>query len=326
MNSGTPQAITLRQLRAFQTLAREGSFTRAAEMMLMTQPALTACIRQLEDHLGTALFERTTRQVKINALGATLLPRVDRMLSELNDGVDELRRKSGQIAKAIAFATVPSIASSIMPQTLADYAAVAPDVGISLTEDHSEGVRRKVSEGEVDFGLSGISTEVFPDVDARPIFYDEVGLFCHVEHRFAALERSLHWADLAGEKIFNMGYQTQIQQILDVVPELSITLSQTAYKVRNTLTTLSMIRSQSGIAALPKLSIPASALTDVVYIPLSQPTLQREIFLCTKKGKKTSVAAARLIRRIVANAACSGAILFSVRPEECATESRAHRI
>lgn len=310
MSSGAAQAITLRQLRAFAAVARERSFTRAAEILHLTQPALTSCIRQLEDRVGSSLLDRTTRQVRVNRFGEALLPRIERLLNELDLGLEEVRSLREGSSGVIALATLPSIASSIMPQSVARYSQLLPGVGITMAEDHSEGVRRRVLEGEADFGLSGIVTEAFPDVVAEPLFYDTIGLFCHADHRLTRLERPVKWADLAGEEIFNMGYQTQIQEILDVVPELAISLSQTAYRVRNPLTTLSMIRSQRGIAALPRLSIPADALTDVVFRPLTGPELRREIFLCRRTGSMLTTAAQALIGEIVQSAVLAGAMLL----------------
>ena len=318
MNTNIAQTITLRQLRAFVAVAREGSFTRAAELMHLTQPALTSCIRQLEDRVGTSLFDRTTRHVGLNSSGILLLPRVERLLRELDLGLEEVRDLLEGSSGEITIATVPSIASSIMPQTLARYSRKVPKVGITLSEDHSEEVRRKVLEGKAHFGLSGVVTKTFPNVEAHPLFYDRVGLFCPAEHRLALLGRPLRWADLAGEPLFNMGYQAQIQEILDVVPELAVSLSQTTYKVRNPLTTLSMIRSRTGIAALPRLSIPSDALTDVVFLPLKEPELKREIFLCSRADTRLPQAALILIEEIVETAASAGAVL--IRESTDATE------
>ncbi|MDB6454927.1 LysR family transcriptional regulator [Falsirhodobacter sp. 20TX0035] len=310
MNTNAAQTITLRQIRAFIAVARESSFTRAAEAVHLTQPALTSCIRQLEDRVGATLFERTTRQVTLSRYGEALLPTAERMVRDLDAALAELRALQDGTQSDIAIATVPSIASSIMPQSLAAFSMLHPKVGISLTEDHSEGVRRKVLEGEADFGFGGI-TEPFADIEAVPMFYDLVGLFCHADDPLAKLDRPLHWADLAGREIFNMGYQTQIREIIDVVPELAISFSQTAYRVRNTLTTLSMIRGRNAVAALPRLSIPPEALTDVVFKPLIGPELRRDIFLCRRERSVLTDTSVKLIREIRGIAAKTGATLYA---------------
>lgn len=309
MNPNTAHAITLRQIRAFIAVAREGSFTRASETIHLTQPALTTCIRQLEDHVGVPLFERTTRNVALNRYGSAFLPIVERIVRDLDTALDDVRALQQGERGQVTIATVPSIASSILPSTVTQFAMSHPGVGITLTEDHSEGVRRKVLEGEAEFGLSG-TTELSIDVEAKPIFYDTVGLFCSSAHPLAELDRPLCWADLAGQEIFNMGYQTQLHAIIDVVPELAITLSQTTYKVRNTLTTLSLIRSRNAIAALPRLSIPPDSQGDVIFRPLNEPELKREIFLCRDSRKPLSAPAVALIGLIRQNAEDAGATLY----------------
>src|SRR5215218_6024458 len=78
-------ATTLRQLESFIAIARTGSFSAAARIVHVSQPALTAVIKNLEQQLGVALFERTPRGVTVTTAGRELLPTVDRLLTELNE-------------------------------------------------------------------------------------------------------------------------------------------------------------------------------------------------------------------------------------------------
>lgn len=308
MTTKAAASITLRQIRAFVALAREGSFTRAAETLLLTQPALTNCIRQLEEHIGHSLFDRSTRQVRLNDYGLAFRDPAERILRELDQTLQVLDRMQEGASGGVSLATVPSIASSILPQTLAEFSLRYPTLGISLMEDHSEGVRRKVLEGEAEVGLSG-QTDAVSGIDAFALFYDDVGLFCHASHPLANLDRPLRWADLAGCEIFNMGYQNQIQAVIDVVPELEITLSQTSYKVRNTLSTISLIRSRNALAALPRLSIPQEAQTDIVFKPLHDPVLRRDVFLCKPSSQALTAPCRALIAIICSAAGAAGAVL-----------------
>lgn len=308
MPSSAALSITLRQIRAFVALAEEGSFTRAAEKMSLTQPALTNCIRQLEDHIGNPLFDRTTRQVQLNEYGRAFRSPAERILRDLDQSLQILQDIQAGSAGAISLATVPSIASSILPFALAEFARRFPAMGISLSEDHSEGVRRKVFEGEVQIGLSGQS-DAIDGLDEIPLFSDNIGLFCLATHPLASLDRPLCWADLAGREIFNMGYQTQIQSVIDVVPELEISLSQTSYKVRNVMSTISLMRSRNALATLPLLSIPKEAQTDVVFRPLHDPVLRRDVYLCKRSDRQISPAARVLVSLICSAAERSGAIL-----------------
>lgn len=309
VNPKASQTITLRQLRAFIAVARERSFTRASEAVHLTQPALTTCVRQLEDRIGVPLLDRTTRHVGLNLYGESFLPAAERIVRDLDAAIEACRALQEGSEGSLSIATVPSIASSILPEAIATFSTQSPRVGFELFEDHSEGVRRKVQEGEAEIGLSGV-TEAFPGIEARPNFFDTVGLFCRSDHPFALLDRPLVWADLAGQEIFNMGYQTQIQSIVEVVPELEISLSAASYKVRNTLATLSLIRSRNAVAALPRLSIPLTALGDVVFRPLGNPELKRDVYLCRQERTPLSPLARRFIALTRTSARTAGAELY----------------
>ena len=86
--------ITLRQLRAFILTARHESFSRAADEMFITQSGISIMVRELESQLGFRLFERTTRKVKLTAVGASFLPTANRCLCELEAAALRIRRNS----------------------------------------------------------------------------------------------------------------------------------------------------------------------------------------------------------------------------------------
>ncbi|WP_197283802.1 LysR family transcriptional regulator [Mycobacterium sp. Marseille-P9652] len=86
--------VELRHLRAFEAVARLQSFTRAAEELRITQPALTRTVQQLEDALGTTLLDRSSRHVEVTAAGRAFLDHVERVLAELDRGFDAVRRRS----------------------------------------------------------------------------------------------------------------------------------------------------------------------------------------------------------------------------------------
>ena len=87
-------AVELRLLRAFVVLAEELNFGRAAERLHVTQPALSAQLRQLEDRLGFALFDRSTRRVTLTSQGATLLTPARTLLAESNRFADAVAREA----------------------------------------------------------------------------------------------------------------------------------------------------------------------------------------------------------------------------------------
>ncbi|WP_201274232.1 LysR substrate-binding domain-containing protein [Microvirga brassicacearum] len=177
------------------------------------------------------------------------------------------------------------------------------------TEPGDHVVRRKVFEREAEFGLSGM-TEPVAEVEASPFFSDPIGVFCRADHPLAAVERPLCWADLSGREILNMGHETQIKSVAEYAPDVAIRLSSTAYKVRNTHTLIALLQRGGTIAALPRLSLPAGTHDDWVFRSLTEPAIDREIFLCRHRRTTLTASARALIAAIRDSAEIAGATLI----------------
>src|SRR5690242_19963988 len=99
----------LTRLRSFIAVAQERQFRRAAERIGLSQPALSAHIRELEQDLGVALFSRTTRSVRLTAEGESFLHRAQRALDDLSAAVLELRERAELKRGRVAIAATPTV-------------------------------------------------------------------------------------------------------------------------------------------------------------------------------------------------------------------------
>ena len=105
---------TLRQLQAFVLSYRFGAFTRAAEQMFITQSAVSMLIQQLEEGLGTRLFDRTTRALQPTAAAAEILPAAEKILRDLEDLRAGARGVADRARGHLNFASTPSVAAAIL--------------------------------------------------------------------------------------------------------------------------------------------------------------------------------------------------------------------
>jgi DNA-binding transcriptional LysR family regulator len=125
----------LEDLAAFAEVARSLSFTRAAEVLSLSRPAVSKRIQALEYEVGTALLKRSTRRVELTEAGAALLVHVDQASSEIAAGVDAARTAAGSLAGLVRISVPPSFGNTIvLPQVLAfldRYPAVQVDVELS---------------------------------------------------------------------------------------------------------------------------------------------------------------------------------------------------
>lgn len=186
MNAVDNSRVELRHLRAFEAVARRKSFTHAAAELVITQPALTRTIQQLEDALGVTLLDRSSRHVEVTAGGRAFLDYVERILAELEGGIDALRRQ----------ATIRLGFSWLLPdpwaqQTVARFEqATAINVHLTRTDDALEAVR----QGKVDVAVvRGHNTSA--SVRVVHLFNESRVAVCSV--RCSLADRSeLDWADV----------------------------------------------------------------------------------------------------------------------------------
>ncbi|MDH6148800.1 MULTISPECIES: LysR family transcriptional regulator [Paraburkholderia] len=148
-----PTIPDLRQLRYFVTVAEEKHFGRAAARLSMTQPPLSQAIRALEETLGVELFARTKRSVELTAVGADLLPEVQRLLA----AAEGLRPLAQSLARGeagvLSLAFVSTADYGLLPLLLRDFGARHPRVRLELTEATSDVQVEELVAGRIDAGL-----------------------------------------------------------------------------------------------------------------------------------------------------------------------------
>ena len=145
--------MDLRQLRCAVTAAEEMHFGRAAARLEMLPAALGRAIRQLEDALGVALFERTTRSVSVTPEGARILREAHQLLEEADAAETRWRRLGRKGGKLLRLGAMDSAASGLVPVLLADLARLCPDVRVQLSEDRSIRLMPKLLAGSLDLAL-----------------------------------------------------------------------------------------------------------------------------------------------------------------------------
>jgi DNA-binding transcriptional LysR family regulator len=140
----------LRQLRYFVAVAQERNFTRAAERLHMAQPPLSAAIRQLEEQLGVALFERTTRQVTLTLAGRELLERGTALLAHADEVFSAVREVERAPIGRLAVGVTPAARFGLGPALLAACADEAAGVMLYPREDTTGVLLRELRAGRLD--------------------------------------------------------------------------------------------------------------------------------------------------------------------------------
>jgi len=147
--------VSLRQVRSFLAVARVKSFTGAASVLHVTQPALTVQIRRLEEALGVTLFDRDTRSVELTRVARDLLPPFERALQDFDAAVGSARDIATQARGIVRLAALPSVAAGILPDAILQFRQQRPNVMFDLRDVIAGQVLTLVQSEQVDFGVMG---------------------------------------------------------------------------------------------------------------------------------------------------------------------------
>ncbi|MFN3210104.1 MAG: LysR substrate-binding domain-containing protein [Roseovarius sp.] len=145
--------ISLKQLRYFEVLARVGHFGQAADLCAVTQPALSVQIKALEAAAGAALFERTTREVRLTGLGVEFAERVKEILRSVDELSDLARKAQEGLSGRLRLGVIPTIAPYLLPQFLTRLHGAFPDLDVQVRESITPRLISELGEGGLDLAI-----------------------------------------------------------------------------------------------------------------------------------------------------------------------------
>ncbi len=170
-----------RRLQVFHAVAKQLSFTKAAEALFMTQPAVTFQIKQLEEHCNARLFDRGHGKIALTSAGEIVLTYAERILN-LGEELDQrLADMTGEVSGSLHIGASMTIAEYVLPRILGEFKSQYPAVRPRLTVGNSEAIENRVAEHTIDIGfiespshVAGLQTETCCD--------DELQVICGPNH------------------------------------------------------------------------------------------------------------------------------------------------
>jgi DNA-binding transcriptional LysR family regulator len=142
-----------RRLQVFFTVARLLSFTKAAETLHMTQPAVTFQVRQLEEYFNTRLFDRTHNRISLTEAGTLVYGYADRIFELYNEMENMIKDMTGEISGSLTIGASTTIAEYMLPSLLGDFRKQYQDVVIHLKVSNTEGIVSMVENNVIDLGV-----------------------------------------------------------------------------------------------------------------------------------------------------------------------------
>ena len=142
-----------RRLQVFHTVARLLSFTKAAESLHMTQPAVTFQVRQLEEYFNTRLFDRTHNRISLTAAGERVYEYAAQIFDLYAKMDNAVRDMTGEISGVLIIGASTTIAEYMLPALLGDFKKKYPDINVHLKVSNSDGIVSMVENNDIDLGV-----------------------------------------------------------------------------------------------------------------------------------------------------------------------------
>src|SRR5580658_10013718 len=181
------QRASLRQLKVFEAAASNRSFSKAAQLLHLTQPGVSMHIKELESSAGLPLFERIGKKLHVTDAGQELLTRVREILRSLKDAEDALDGLKGLRRGRINLAVV-STAKYFVPRLLARFGKDYPQLEIRLAVNNRNSVIEQLIANEVDFAIMGRSPQALHTI-AEPFAQNPHVIIAAPDHPLAARRR-----------------------------------------------------------------------------------------------------------------------------------------
>lgn len=294
-----PANVSLKQLRGFAAVAREGSFTRAAQTLFLSQSALSALIRGLEAELGLRLLDRTTRRLELTEAGHELVPTVERVLADLDHAAHDLREAAQARRGRVRIGTTPLLAASMMPELMKSFAAAHPGIALSLADASADLLVEQLRLGELDLALATFDSTTGADLQLETLAGDPMVLVCSREHALAGAKR-VRWAELLEQPLLLLKPGSGLRALVEQSFAPLGGCPRPAQEVSHISTALALAAAGLGLAILPAYALKAggAAAQGLVGVPLVEPEVGRQLSLAQLRQRSLSPAAKALVEHL----------------------------
>lgn len=296
-SAGHRFVITLRHLRGFVAVSDTLHFTKAARIVYLSQPALSALIRQLENELGVRLILRTTRAVEVTPLGKEFAITARRLLAEFDAAIGDMRGLRTLTRGRVTIAALPSLCGTLLPSVIADFRKEYPQIEVQLRDFLGDDIIAAVLNRSVDFALG--HSQSSREISTQPLLRDRLVILC--TRRFVpAGAKEIRWQDLSGQPVIATKHGTTIRSLMQSAALARGVSLQVALEVGQLSTVIACAAAGIGIAIVPSTGIPATLPASLVQINLVDPVVHRELSLLRLAQGELSPAAAALYDSVLA--------------------------
>ena len=285
--------LDLHKLRVFVAVAEQEHFSRAAEGLGISQPALTAHVRDLERHFGAPLFERVGRGVRLTDAGRLVQGYARRLLGlavELDEAVDDLR---GLRAGQLRLGASTTIGEYLLPPALGAFCRGYPGVGVTVEIANTGRIADRLRHGELHLGLIGEPLDD-PDLECEPYRDDHLVLVVPPGHRWAGAEVSPR--ELAGEPLIAREPGSATRDVTEAALAAAGATWTAGLELGGTEAVKGAVAAGLGVAFVSACAVePDLAAGRLARATVRGVAIQRQFQLARRRGRRLTAAEAAFI-------------------------------
>lgn len=276
--------MTLLQLQAFIAVCQEKSFTRAGEVLKMTQSAVSQAISNLENELGVRLLTRDRHGITVTHIGERVLSHARDMIQHTYEMTQEAAAASGAERGSLRIAATPSVTARLLPGLLASFRSRNPDVQITLLEGGNNEVNSWLTNHMIDVGFRTLPTD---DLDLVGLVRDQFLLYVPRDHKLAQ-HTSVSLKQIQDERYIQLKADSA-QVIKEAFKQQTMTRT-VQFEISETCTILTMVQQGIGVTILPELAVPDCS-PNVVGISLDPPVTRNVGFVVRDMNRVSPICA-----------------------------------
>jgi DNA-binding transcriptional LysR family regulator len=273
-------------LEAFLAVMETNSFHHAAERLNLSQSAVTRRIQKLEEALGSALFDRTTRAVKPTLAAKRLQARAEAMLEGAQETTLAMRDESvafaHQRSAVVTLAMIPTVIASLLPPAIQNFRREGFNARIRLLDFAANEVAEAVSQGEADFGVCSIES-LEPNTHFESLFDDQIVVALPNHHPLAVSDQ-VNWSDLQSLELILPARGTGNRLLIDEAMAQSRTTAHWTYEVNRSTTAMELVNHGTAVALLPRSAMNSTHSGGLIFKNFCNPSVSRPIGLLTRSG------------------------------------------
>ena len=275
--------MTLTELKYVVAVAETRHFGKAAERCFVSQPSLSASVKNLEEELGVQLFERGKRGVFVTEAGEQIVAQARRALEEADRVKSVARQGRDPLKGALRLGIIHTVAPYLLPDLVGALRRAAPDMPLDVEENTTATIDRMLRAGELDAIVLALPYEA-PGIETIPLYEETFRVVAPARHPLARRKNVAVEELDAGELLLLPVGHCFRDQVLDACREFS--RPPEAGRQGNSLETLrSMVASGLGITVLPETALTSRFTNPLVKsVEFADPRPARRIALAARKG------------------------------------------